>query len=71
MINLRLWCAEQAAAFRDWEDHEMAMYPDDRLRDEEIMRWVVRVLANPTEDASRLVLDAIAEQRASTAEVAP
>ncbi len=63
MINLRAWCANLAAEFRDWEHHEMAMYPDEHLRDEEIIRWVVRVLANPDLEASGQVLDAIEEQR--------
>jgi len=59
-INLHTWCARIADAYRDFEQHELAMYPDDDSRDTAIVEWVVRVLGNPELAESRAVLAVLA-----------
>lgn len=63
-MNLAAWCRARAMAFRDFEDHEMAMWPDEVDRDTGIVEWVIKVLANVTLPESAAVLQAIAEERA-------
>ncbi|WP_420123873.1 hypothetical protein [Nakamurella sp.] len=59
-IDLAGWCAKAAADYHDFEQHEMAMYPDDDSRDRALVEWVVRVLGNPAQEASRDVLAVLA-----------
>lgn len=59
-VNLSTWCAQTADAHRDFEQHEMAMYPSADHRDTAIVEWVIRVLGNPELDESRHVLALIA-----------
>lgn len=66
-INLHRWCADQADAYRTFEDREMAMYPDARERDIALIASVLRVLARPENDGTAEVLEAIERQRAVTA----
>jgi hypothetical protein len=66
--DLHRWCADRAAAFRDWEDREVVMYPGSgRLRDDELVSWVVRALANPDCDGAAAVLEEIDRARATRA----
>lgn len=60
--NLPTWCQLRAERFRDMEQHEMAMYPDQDCRDVAIVEHVVRVLANPDLPESSEVLAIVAEQ---------
>ncbi len=64
-FNLPTWCQVRAERFRDFEQHEMAMYPDGDSRDMAIVEWTIRCLANPSCEGSAEVLAAIIEQRAS------
>jgi hypothetical protein len=68
LTNLYRWCAGRAAAFRDWEDREVVMYPGNGLlRDSELVSWVVRALANPGCDGAAAVLEEIDRARATRA----
>lgn len=65
-INLYAWCAQLAEKFREYEHIEMAAYPTGDDRDDDIVMWVVRCLANPDCEGSAEVLEAIDRQRAVT-----
>jgi hypothetical protein len=68
LTNLYRWCADRAAAFRDWEDREVVMYPGNGLlRDSELVSWVVRALANPHCHGTADVLEEIDRTRATRA----
>lgn len=64
-MNLGEWCAQRAVNFREWEEIEMAMYPDPGARDYTIVQSVIRSLANPDCAGSAEVLEAIDRQRAA------
>ena len=65
-IELFAWCRRQAEGFRDWEQHEMAMFDSNDARDLELVEWVVRVLGNPELVMSREVLKILAERHPAT-----
>lgn len=62
-VNLHRWCRDTAAAFREMEHVEMAMYPTPEDRDYSLACWVIRVLGNPANTDVAEVLAAINEQR--------
>jgi hypothetical protein len=64
LVNLYRWCTKRAAAFRDFEAHEMPLWPTPADRDDELVKWVVRALANPGCAGSAAVLEEIDRSRA-------
>jgi hypothetical protein len=63
-VNIYAWCAKRADAFRDMERHEMAMYPSNDDRDQALVEWTIRVLANRSVAGTAEVLAEIEERRA-------
>jgi hypothetical protein len=63
--DLYRWCRDRAEAFRDYEHHEMALWPTGDDRDTAIVEWVVRCLGNPNFEAGAEVLAILAERRAA------
>jgi len=61
-LNLPTWCLLRAERFRDFEQREMAMYPDGDSRDMAIVEWTIRCLANPQLADAREALALIAGQ---------
>ena len=69
-VDLGAWCHERAERFRDMEEHELAMYPDGRLRDAAIVEWTVRALGNPNLPGSADVVATLAGRHGAAAEIA-
>jgi hypothetical protein len=64
-VNLHAWAGQTAEAYRNFEQHELAMYPSRDHRDSALVEWVLRVLARPENAGTAQVLEAIDRQRAS------
>lgn len=64
LVDIRAWCVETAARFREWDEGRLPLSPD--ARDGQLAEFVVKALGNPDIQGSAQIVTLLGERHGGT-----